>query len=129
MSAVRIVTTLVLCCVLLAGTVASGDCFCVGCTHEPQLACGTCDQTQPVKKSCCSEEQERPESSSHECSHLNPTLKAPGSSAAPIALVASAPPGDPSEPSLALFETFETNSRSPEHVKRKIFLLNSSLLF
>ena len=46
---------------LLAGTTASGACFCIGCTHEDDAVCSTCDNPRPVKKSCC----EKPEKSEH----------------------------------------------------------------
>lgn len=108
---------------LLAGTLATGDCFCVGCTHEENAACSTCDNPAPVKKSCCG----KPEKQEHKkCSHHTPTLKAHGPTPEP--LVAVSMPID--TPVAAEFHAHvvQPAPKSHERVKRKLFLLNAALL-
>lgn len=121
MTALKTAMTLIL--ALLVGAGNAGACFCIGCTHEDDAVCSTCDNPTPAKKSCCSE----PEQQKHkDCSHHTPTLKAHGPTPEP--LVAVALPID--APVAAEFhgDVVHLAPKSHERVKRKLFLLNASLL-
>jgi hypothetical protein len=117
---------------LASALVASGidvtDCFCVDCDHAPKPSCSTCDApSTPERKSCCGQEQPAQPKPHKECTHSQPTLKAPvpahDAPAAPVA-IESAPAIPP-----ALVPCFDiARAERLPPAKRKAFLLNAALL-
>ena len=127
-------TILALCIAVVASGLALGDCVCPSCKQDAQEACSSCQPAAApveVQKSCCGETETPPKPAPQKphgkCTHSKITLKAAASSAPTTVWIAvDVPYIDELLPGEA--DVFDVDPFTPKRVKRKLFLLHSSLL-